>query len=264
MKRAMWAMGILTSALATAGCSGAQQNAATTTPAPTSAGTDASATAAPRTATAGAVEQQRIAGTMMIVPPDDVVDQIGRERNAKVTGIFKVCIDRAGAVQSAKTLKATGYPGYDAKLTSTIEATWKYRPFLFEGKPAPVCTAVTFIYATDFPPAAPPPVSPDYGKPVLPKDLESHRIAGVKWIQPSDPVVTTMSKAKERKFSGSYFVCVDETGNVAGINLVKSTTFPEYDQTIINTIGATWKYSPFLIDGVASRVCTKVTFIYSL
>lgn len=73
-----------------------------------------------------------------------------------------------------------------------------------------------------------------------------------------------MSKAKERKFSGSYFVCVDETGNVAGINLVQSTTFPDYDQTIINTIGATWKYSPFLIDGVASRVCTKVTFIYSL
>lgn len=73
-----------------------------------------------------------------------------------------------------------------------------------------------------------------------------------------------MSKAKQRKFTGSYYVCVDETGNVAGVNVLTSTTVPEYDMTIINTIGATWKYSPFLIDGVASRVCTKVTFIYSL
>jgi hypothetical protein len=35
--------------------------------------------------------------------------------------------------------------------------TWTYRPFLVNGKPAPVCTAVTFIYSQK---VAPPPTQP--------------------------------------------------------------------------------------------------------
>ena len=44
-------------------------------------------------------------------------------------------------------LKSTGFPGYDQTITSTIKGTWRYRPFMVNGRAAAVCTAVTFIYS---------------------------------------------------------------------------------------------------------------------
>ena len=44
-------------------------------------------------------------------------------------------------------LKSTGFSAYDQTIQSTIRGTWRYRPFLVNGKAAPVCTAVTFIYS---------------------------------------------------------------------------------------------------------------------
>jgi len=44
-------------------------------------------------------------------------------------------------------LKSTGFPGYDTTIKHTIETTWRYAPYLVNGKAIPVCTAVTFIYS---------------------------------------------------------------------------------------------------------------------
>jgi hypothetical protein len=43
-------------------------------------------------------------------------------------------------------LKTTGFPAYDQKIGREIH-TWRYRPFWVDGRPQPVCTAVTFIYS---------------------------------------------------------------------------------------------------------------------
>lgn len=48
-------------------------------------------------------------------------------------------------MSSITQLKSTGFPAYDSKIKREMNV-WKYRPFLINGKPAPVCTAVTFIY----------------------------------------------------------------------------------------------------------------------
>ena len=50
-------------------------------------------------------------------------------------------------------LKSTGFDAYDKKIEAKIWR-WIYRPFVVDGKPVKVCTAVTFIYTQEAP--APP------------------------------------------------------------------------------------------------------------
>jgi hypothetical protein len=37
-------------------------------------------------------------------------------------------------------------PAYDRKLVHDLREGSRYRPFVVDGVPSPVCTAVTFIY----------------------------------------------------------------------------------------------------------------------
>jgi outer membrane biosynthesis protein TonB len=101
-----------------------------------------------------ALEANRIAGVKMIVPDDVTKTEISRSGKNKLIGSFKVCITAEGNIASVSQLKSTGFPAYDSRITSTIRGDWRYRPFTMNGKPAPVCTAVTFIFS--LPPPAPP------------------------------------------------------------------------------------------------------------
>jgi protein TonB len=91
-----------------------------------------------------ALEAQRISGEKNIQPPNDVATAISRS-GTKATGVFKLCLNNGGGIQSIKMLKSTGYPAYDNKIKSTMNS-WKYRPLMVNGKAVPVCTSVTFIF----------------------------------------------------------------------------------------------------------------------
>ena len=95
----------------------------------------------------GALEALRIAGDKVIEPDDATKKQIAADGRDKFVGAFKLCNALDGAISSVVVLKSTGFPAYDHKILTTIRDTWKYQPFLIDGKPAPVCTAVTFIYS---------------------------------------------------------------------------------------------------------------------
>lgn len=82
----------------------------------------------------------------MILPDDATKTAITRSQRDKVVGSFKLCISDTGAVTGVTALKSTGFPDYDAKIIREMN-TWAYRPYLVNGKAAPVCTAVTFIYS---------------------------------------------------------------------------------------------------------------------
>ena len=90
------------------------------------------------------LEANRIAGGAQIAPPDDVMQAI-KNSGEPALDAEKLCVDQRGAVSSVTILGSTGYPAYDQRIVSAMR-TWLYRPFLINGKPAPVCTAVTFIY----------------------------------------------------------------------------------------------------------------------
>jgi hypothetical protein len=98
---------------------------------------------------------------------------------------------------------------------------------------------------------------------VPPLALDAMRIAGEKNILPDDVTRKTIRESGRDKVIGSYKLCVKRTGAVASVTLLKTTGFPSYDQRIMSTIRAQWRYRPFLINNKPARVCTAVTFIYT-
>jgi len=121
-------------------------------PAPAS-GSAGTPPAPPPNAPPTAIERNRIAGNKNILPDDVTKTKIAASRVPRVIGSFKLCLDITGDIADVKMLKSTGFPAYDVQLQEGIR-TWKYRPFLIDGKPTPVCSATTFIYSQidDVPP----------------------------------------------------------------------------------------------------------------
>jgi len=92
------------------------------------------------------LEGQRVAGSKLIVPDDATKTKIAAAGRDKIVGSFKLCVTVDGDVASVNQLKSTGFPDYDAKIAAEMR-TWRYRPYLVNGRAVPVCTAVTFIYS---------------------------------------------------------------------------------------------------------------------
>jgi hypothetical protein len=90
------------------------------------------------------LEARRIRGNPVIQPdPADAVVMAIEDLGA--VPVVKMCLDEKGNVAEATLLKSSCFAGYDAKILSQIRG-WKYRPFLVDDRPTPVCTSVVFIY----------------------------------------------------------------------------------------------------------------------
>jgi protein TonB len=100
---------------------------------------------APQNVAPTALEAQRISGEKNIAPDDVTKTEIQRSGKTKIVASVKICLGATGSVASLNVLKASGFPAYDQKIQREMR-NWRYRPFQINGKPAPVCTAVTFIY----------------------------------------------------------------------------------------------------------------------
>jgi len=85
----------------------------------------------------------RLTGEASLPPSDDVRQAAG----GKPLGVLivKVCLTVDGKVESTKLVKSSGVAAYDAQVQGAIQATWTFEPDATEGKPAPVCTQVTFL-----------------------------------------------------------------------------------------------------------------------
>ncbi|HWU88624.1 MAG TPA: TonB family protein [Kofleriaceae bacterium] len=87
----------------------------------------------------------RTSGETAIHPPRDVYNQMARDGEYKTGAVLKVCITTTGAISSVAVAKSTGYPAYDEALVGAARR-WAYRPYTVDGRPVPVCSAVTFLY----------------------------------------------------------------------------------------------------------------------
>lgn len=107
---------------------------------------DASAPRAePGNVSPSALERFRVSGEKNVVPDDGTKAAIAQAGTKKIIGSFKLCLDTSGSISSIKRLKSTGFDAYDRLIEQKMH-DWRYRPFLIDGKPTAVCTAVTFIY----------------------------------------------------------------------------------------------------------------------
>ena len=101
---------------------------------------------APQVVPVTAIEALRISGDKNIVPDEATKAKITADGKSKIVAQFKLCLDTTGAPTAVTQLKSSGYPAYDHAIQTAMRA-WRYRPYLVMSKPAPVCTAVTFIFS---------------------------------------------------------------------------------------------------------------------
>lgn len=99
----------------------------------------------PRVVTQVAVEAQRIAGEKNIQPDDTTKIQMQRDGKSRIVATYRMCLTKSGDIANINMAKSSGYPEYDRKINSKMRE-WRYRPFVVNGQPAPVCTSITFIY----------------------------------------------------------------------------------------------------------------------
>ncbi|HMG56454.1 MAG TPA: energy transducer TonB, partial [Kofleriaceae bacterium] len=92
------------------------------------------------------LDANRISGDKEISPDPTTQTEISRSGVETIAGSFKICLTPEGTINTVTLLKSTGFPAYDGKIQQTIRRSWRYRPFMVNGKPAQVCTAVRFVY----------------------------------------------------------------------------------------------------------------------
>ena len=172
---------------------------------------------------------------------------------------LKICIDENGKVASVHPRAA---PSIDAH-TAAVEMvkTWTFRPFTLDGQPRSVCSLIALGSEDKSLPVG---VPDAYGDAIIlaPSMMERNRTAGDKNIVPGDDDKGAIRLAGSPRIVGSFVFCVDPTGQVGGITMIRSSGIPRYDMRIARALAA-WRYSPFMAGGRAFPVCSVVTFIYT-
>jgi protein TonB len=123
--------------------------------------------------------------------------------------------------------------------------------------PVPASSTVASLPQPALQPA--PPAPPQT---VAPMALDANRVAGEKDIVPDERTQADIFRSGVEKVTGSYKVCISAEGSISAVTQLRSTGFPTYDATILDTIRSKWRYRPFVVNGKAAAVCTAVRFIY--
>jgi TonB family protein len=98
-------------------------------------------------------------------------------------------------------------------------------------------------------------------RPVPPTVVESRRVGGDPAIAPPDDVRAAMLAQGRTKAVAAVKICLDASGTIDALALLKSSGYRAYDQHILERMQQ-WRYLPVLLDGAPAAVCTAVTFIY--
>lgn len=93
------------------------------------------------------LQQLQVSGDRRILPSPATQTQMRRDGRTSSILSVKLCLSPDGAVASAAILMSSRYKAYDSAVLSAVR-TWRYRPYMIGGVAVPVCSALTFRYAT--------------------------------------------------------------------------------------------------------------------
>jgi TonB family protein len=93
----------------------------------------------------GVAKGLRLSGNEQIYPPEMVRVEMLHQGKTTVQATVQLCVSARGSVDHVRLLKATGFRAYDEVLTREIRE-WRYRPYLVDGVPSPMCTVTVIIY----------------------------------------------------------------------------------------------------------------------
>jgi protein TonB len=91
------------------------------------------------------LETQKLSGDIPSLPPnvkEAAFHALGNQPG-RLTAIFKVCIGVSGGISQINLLKPSGAPALDDFIRSNLR-TWRYRPYMINGKPTPICGTKVF------------------------------------------------------------------------------------------------------------------------
>ena len=98
---------------------------------------------------------------------------------------------------------------------------------------------------------------------VPPDVIRGMRTSGETQIHPSDVEKTAMARDGKDKVIAVFKTCVDATGMVASVRLMKTSGYTGYDRALSDAMFG-WRYNPYKICGEAVTACGIVTFIYQI
>jgi hypothetical protein len=214
--------------------------------------TDALPTVSP-----AALEPLRIAGTRNGPTEASSFDAVPAD------SWLKVCVDETGAVTGTHVRQRSSTRAARAFVDSV--AGWRFKPFVLGGQPVAVCAMYWMRFPLDanwkgheiLPP--PPGFVPPGGLLVSPSVL----LRGVdKDIVPDSATKEDIQRSSEAKVIGSFKICIDTSGRVVEVKMLRSTRVHTYDQKLMRTMSR-WEVKPFLDDGKPVPACTVITYIYS-
>jgi TonB family protein len=98
---------------------------------------------------------------------------------------------------------------------------------------------------------------------IAPKVLQGLRISGETQVHPSTSTQHQMMRNDHREVTGVVRLCLATSGSVASASMQRSTTYPDYDETILTAVRR-WRYQPYTVNGTPVPACSTVTFLYSI
>jgi hypothetical protein len=93
------------------------------------------------------IDLVHIAGSDLIHPADETMQEIEHSKRKVLRGILAVCIAKTGGIESVELIESTQFSDYDDLLVQTIKQTWRFAPFQLEGAAQTYCKNVTFIFS---------------------------------------------------------------------------------------------------------------------
>jgi hypothetical protein len=217
----------------------------------------------------GAIATNADDAAMPTVLDRDVSFLFAGEAPTPLHAVAKACQTKTGALATTRIVRSSGVPAFDAGLIASAKSHRRANRIAVGTPPLAVC----WIVPADEPPGGGPdqlsdeepgtPPSPMPAQLVPPTVLEALRLSGAKAIPPDAATQAQIQRDHRDRIVASLKLCVDATGAVGDVTLVKSSGYPAYDTELHDTIATTWRYSPYLVLGKPVPVCTAVTFIYS-
>jgi hypothetical protein len=92
--------------------------------------------------------------------------------------------------------------------------------------------------------------------------IAGKRTSGRTAIKPDEDTRRAMAIENVTRTCPWFKLCLDEGGVPRLTEVLRPSCFPRYDAQIMATMRG-WRYSPYSVDGVAVKVCTRITLCYS-
>ena len=108
-----------------------------------------------------------------------------------------------------------------------------------------------------------PPPAPPKMTVIPPSVMGPLRIAGETQIHPPRAVKNQILADGKNRIVGTVKVCIGTSGAITSVSMLSSTKYPEYDAQLLSSVRS-WRYRPYMVDGVPQPACSPVSFVYSI